>query len=116
MDQGGMTQNRRSNRSHVLLKASLERPEGSVPVLLRNLCEDGALVRGQSLPEAGERVLFHRQGLCVPSRVAWVHKEHAGINFDSPLFPRELLRHVPPPCEAEPSPEFTRRPGFTAIR
>ena len=93
----------------MLLKASLERPSGSVPVILRNLSEDGALVRGLGLPEAGERVLFHRQGLCVPSRVAWVHREHAGINFDSPLFPRELLRHVPPPCEDGPEQQMIER-------
>ena len=111
MDHQSVTQQRRSSRSNVMLKASLERPGGSVSVVLRNLSQDGALVKGEHLPDAGERVLFARQGLCVPSRVAWVHKGHAGICFDSPLFPKELLRHIPAPS-GRPAPEIMRRPGL----
>ena len=111
MDHQSVTQQRRSSRSNVMLKASLERPDASVPVVLRNLSKDGALVKGEALPQAGEKVLFHRQGLCVPSRVAWVHQDHAGICFDSPLFPKELLRHIPAPS-GRPAPEIMRRPGL----
>ena len=106
-----MTQHRRSQRSNVMLQATLELAGASLPVVLRNLSKDGALVRGGELPEAGTRVLFHRQGLSVPSRVAWLHGEHAGIAFDSPLFPREMLRHVPP-TESKPPPDIKRRPGL----
>lgn len=111
MDQPGMAQQRRSSRSNVMLTASLERPGASSSVVLRNLSQDGALVKGGDLPEAGERVLFHREGLCVPSRVAWVHQGHAGICFDSPLFPKEMLRHIPAPT-SRPAPEIMRRPGL----
>ena len=111
MDHQSVTQQRRSSRSNVMLKASLERPGGSMPVVLRNLSQDGALVKGETLPEAGERVLFSRQGLCVPSRVAWVHQGHAGICFDSPLFPKELLRHIPAPSGTQ-APQIMRRPGL----
>ena len=115
MDESGITQNRRSRRSNVLLKATLELPGNSLSVILRNLSQDGALVQGEELPEEGERVLFHRQGLSVPSRVAWAHCNYAGIHFDYPLFPREVLRHVPTP-EAKPlqPPSIQRRPGLGA--
>lgn len=94
-----------------MLHATLEAPGASIPVVLCNLSQDGALVRGSDLPEPGERVVFHRQGLSAPSRIAWLYRQHAGVAFDSPLFPGELMRHVPPPAAAKPPPEIKRRPG-----
>lgn len=112
MDQSWVTQERRSSRSNVMLKATLASRAASWEVVLRNLSQDGALVRAETLPDIGERVLFHRQGLSVPSRVAWVHGEHAGLAFDYPLYPKEVLRHVPA-AGAKPPPNF-KRPGLAA--
>ena len=114
MDESVPNQNRRSRRSNVLLKATLELPGVSLPVILRNLSQDGALVQAEDLPEAGLRVLFHRQGLSVPSRVAWSHCNHAGLEFEFPLFPGEMLRHVPSPATRKPPPPIKKRPGFAA--
>jgi hypothetical protein len=113
MDESGSTQKRRSSRSNVLLKATLESPGASLAVVLRNLSQDGALVQGQCLPEEGSRVLFHRQGLSVPSRIAWCDGNFAGLQFDYPLYPREILRHIPP-MGSKPQPQAAakRRPGF----
>jgi hypothetical protein len=113
MDQSLHSQNRRHRRSNVMLKATLETAGGSLPVLLRNLSQEGALIKAEDLPEAGTRVLFHRDGLSVPSRVAWSHCGLAGIAFDFPLFPKEVLRHIP---ERQPKVEIPlkRRPGFAA--
>lgn len=113
MDASGPTQNRRSRRSNVLLKATLELPGASLPVVLRNLSQEGALVQAEELPEPGMRVLFHRQGLSVPSRVAWAQANYAGIEFEFPLFPGELLRHIPPTPKKVPTP-IKKRPGFAA--
>jgi hypothetical protein len=113
MDQSSPTQNRRHRRSSVLLKATLEVPGDSLPIILRNLSEEGALVQGKRLPEEGARVLFHRQGLSVPSTVAWCQSGHAGLEFDFPLFPREMLRHVPNPQRTSPLPA-KKRPGLRA--
>lgn len=110
MDQSGVIE-RRSSRSNVLLQATLEIPGASLPVILRNLSQDGALVRGQDLPQVGTRVLFHRQGLSVPGHVAWVHIDLAGLAFDEPLFPQEMLRHVPPMGQ-KPPPVDIKRPGL----
>jgi hypothetical protein len=113
MDQSPLTQNRRHRRSNVLLKATLEIPGDSLEVVLRNLSEEGALVKGERLPDAGKRVLFHREGLSVPGRVAWSYAGHAGLEFDFPLFPHEMLRHVPV-AEPKAPPEIKRRPGLAS--
>ena len=110
MDESSLAQNRRHRRSNVMLKATLEVPGDSLSVVLRNLSKDGALVKGNGLPEAGTHVLFHRQGLSVPGKVAWSHASHAGLEFDVPLFPKEMLRHVPA-ADPRPAPEINRRPG-----
>lgn len=114
MDESAFNSNRRHSRANVLLKATLEIPGASLTVVLRNLSQEGALVQGDQLPAIGQRVLFHRQGLSVPSRVAWCHSRLAGIEFDFPLFPRELLRHVPTSERKVPSPLGSRRPGLGA--
>jgi len=49
----------------------------------------------------------------VPSRVAWVQGSYAGLAFESPLFPKELLRHIPPPSASLPPP-VQRRPGLAS--
>ena len=112
MDESLATQNRRSRRSNVMLSATLELPGDSLPVVLRNLSEEGALVKGEGFPKPGTRVLFHRQGLSVPSRVAWTHCQHAGLEFLEPLFPGEMLRHVPTNERKAPPPLMKRRPGL----
>lgn len=105
--------NRRSSRSNVLLKAALEVPGASLEVVLRNLSENGALVQAERLPLPPTRVLFHRQGLSVPGRIAWSHCGFAGLEFDFPLYPKELLRHVPNPMQ-KAVPPIQRRPGFAS--
>jgi hypothetical protein len=112
MDESISVQNRRFRRSNVLLKATLEIPGASIPVVLKNLSQEGALVQGEDLPAEGTRVLFHRQGLSVPSRVAWSHCNLAGLSFDFPLFPREMLRHVPSAERKPPPLDITKRPGL----
>lgn len=111
MDETLPRQNRRHSRSNVFFRATLETSFASVPVMLRNLSQDGALIRGEGLPEEGSRVLFHRDGLCVPSRIAWSHCGHAGLQFDFPLYPKEMLRHVPEP-QRRPEVPIKRRPGL----
>lgn len=111
MDESLLAQNRRHRRSNVMLKATLEVPGDSLSIVLRNLSKDGALVKGNALPAAGTRVLFHRQGLSVPGTVAWSHAGHAGLEFDFELFPKEMLRHVPM-ADPRPAPEISRRPGL----
>lgn len=110
MDLSTSPQNRKTRRSHVLMSASLELSGSSLPVKLRNLSADGALVEGEQLPAEGSLILFRKGELSVTGRVAWAKTRHAGISFDRPLAPAQVLRHIPTP-QRRVTPEF-RRPGL----
>lgn len=112
MDQSSVSQNRRSRRANVLLAASVESTRGELPVRLRNLSADGALIEADSLPRKGEAVLFRRNDIAVAATVAWVLDRHAGLAFDAKLDPDVVLRNVP---SRKPKVELKfRRPGVTA--
>lgn len=110
MDQSGVTQNRRSSRSPVLLSAKVELRGAEVPVILRNLSSEGALIEGAQLPPEGASTRFHRNDLTVEGRIVWVEGRYAGMAFDRQLEREELLRHVPKPRQRI-EPHF-RRPGL----
>lgn len=97
MDESSTSQNRRSRRSNVLMAAYVEHGGATVPVKLRNLSSDGALVEGTTLPPVGTQVRFHKSELALPGHIAWEADKRAGIAFDRPLDPESVLRHVPQP-------------------
>jgi hypothetical protein len=111
MDQSSASQNRKNRRSNVLMSASLELSGTSVPVKLRNLSADGALVQGEKLPVEGASILFRKGDLSMAGTVAWVKGRQAGVSFATKLDPEQLLRHVPVP-RPRVTPTF-RRPGLT---
>ena len=112
MDQSNNPQNRKSRRSNVLMAASLELSGTSLPVKLRNLSSEGALVEGAKLPVEGAAIQFRKGELSVAGRVAWVKGGRAGISFSHNLEPEQVLRHVPAPRPRVHS-DF-RRPGLKA--
>lgn len=112
MDQSNSPQNRKTRRSNVLMSASLELSGTSLPVKLRNLSAEGALVEADTLPVEGASIMFRKGELCVQGRVAWAKTRHAGISFVRKLDPEQVLRHVPAP-RARVNPDF-RRPGLKA--
>ena len=97
MDESSFNQNRRSRRSNVLLAASIEASGAVIPVKLRNLSTEGALIEGESLPVEGSEVVFKRNELCVNSRVAWVMDQQAGVAFTRPIAQEDVLRNIPKP-------------------
>ena len=105
-----MMKNRRSRRSPVLLAATIEVAGEPVAVKLRNLSEEGALIEGNRLPVEGSATFFERNDLRLKSRVVWVHGNYAGVAFDEPLNPEQVLRNVPKP-KPRAQPDF-RRPGL----
>lgn len=111
MDQSAATQNRRSRRSNVLLSATIEFAGKSLPVKLRNLSAEGALLEGVKLPPAGTEVEFIRKELSVPGSVIWGNGRQAGIAFGEQLDREVVLRHIPPP-RPRIQMDF-RRPGLT---
>lgn len=110
MDQSSASQNRKTRRSNVLMSASLELSGTALPVKLRNLSAEGALVEGEKLPVEGASILFRKGDLSMAGTVAWVKGRQAGVNFAQKLDPDQLLRHVPAP-RARVNPTF-RRPGL----
>ena len=105
-----MIKNRRSRRSPVLLAATIEVAGEEVPVKLRNLSEEGALIEGDRLPIEGTTTFFQRNDLRLRSLVVWVHGKYAGVSFDRPLKTEQVLRNVPKP---KPKAEVDfRRPGL----
>ena len=108
------SQNRKSQRSQVLLTATLEHGGGSQAVKLRNLSEEGALVESEKLPIEGTTVHFVRNDLNAPGRVVWVSGRYAGIAFSDKLDPAEVLRHIPAP-RPKIQPRYWR-PGITTTQ
>jgi hypothetical protein len=112
MDESNMNHNRRAQRSNVLLAASIEASGTSLPVKLRNLSTEGALIEGDDLPVEGSEVVFKRNELSVNSRVAWVHGKHAGVAFRRPIAQEDVLRNIPKPRYRVP--EDYRRPALVS--
>ena len=110
MDQSSASQNRKNRRSNVLMSASLELSGTSLPVKLRNLSAEGALVEGDNLPVEGASILFRKGDLSIDGTDAWVKGRQAGVSFAQKLDPEQLLRHVPAP-RPRVTPAF-RRPGL----
>lgn len=105
-----MIQNRRSSRSNVLLAATIEAFGKAIPVKLRNLSTEGALIEGKNLPLEGSKVVFKRNELSVESHVAWVLDDHAGVAFTRTIPPEDVLRNIPTP--RSPPPQKFGRPGL----
>lgn len=110
MDESSFPHGRKSRRSNVLLAASIEVSGAVVPVKLRNLSAQGALVEGEDLPIEGSEILFRRNELKVKGRIAWIHEDQAGVAFKTELQPEEVLRNIPKP-RPRVKPDF-RRPGL----
>lgn len=112
MDESSNSQNRRSRRSNVLMAASIEAAGSSMPVRLRNLSAEGALIEGEDLPIEGTNVLFRKNELAASGQVAWVKGRRAGVAFNTKLDPETVLRHVPQPRPRAKT--SFKRPGLGA--
>ena len=74
MDESSITQNRRSRRSPVLLSATVEFLGRELPVVLRNLSSQGALIEGGQLPPEGALTTFRRKDLVVTGQIVRVER------------------------------------------
>jgi hypothetical protein len=94
----------------VLLAASIEVLGTVMPVKLRNLSSQGALIEGKDLPIEGSEIVFRRNDLKAKGRIAWIHEDQAGIAFNVLLAQEEVLRNIPKP-RPRVVPDF-KRPGL----
>ena len=113
---GAHEDERRSPRSKVFLTAALEWPDRTLPVILRDLSEHGALIETAGPIPTEDEVLFCRKDLRVRGYVAWVRGKSAGISFGRPLKPEVVLRHINRPTPRTIDESAYRRPGVTARR
>ena len=113
MDESSNAQNRRSQRSHMLMTATLEASGREVQVTLRNLSSDGAQVEGSQLPVEGTNLLFRKGDLVAAGSIIWTKGKQAGISFEQKLDPAIVLNHVPPPRPRKTDEDF-RRPGLSS--
>ncbi|MDP9085606.1 MAG: hypothetical protein M3N02_02430 [Pseudomonadota bacterium] len=98
----------------MLLTASIEFSGTALPIKLRNLSSEGALIEADKLPVEGSEVLFRKADLIVAGRIAWVEGKRAGLAFAEKLAPEAVLRHIPAPRPRVQA-DF-RRPGLGSQR
>ena len=75
----------RSVRQAVVLTASALSFDRSSSVLVPDLCESGARLRGRNLPSAGERLLINFGETGLFGTVTWRDGEECGVCFDRRL-------------------------------
>jgi len=88
----------------------LEWPDRSLPVILRDLSEHGALVESGGAIPVNSEVLFCRKDLRVRGYVAWVRGNAAGVSFGRPLKAEVVLRHINRPVARPADESLHRRP------
>jgi hypothetical protein len=88
---GPATGQRKAKRARVLLAARLETPFGDIDARLRDLSQRGALVECLTPPQKGSEVVFTRNTISVPARVAWTAANRVGLEFAYPIDETEVL-------------------------
>ena len=89
---------RRAERVHLFLVATLYFDRVSNPVRVRNLSASGALVEGAVLPPTGTAVMLRRGALEAPGTAVWSEAGKAGLTFNGLLEVADWL----PVKEAKP--------------
>ena len=89
----------RAPRQSSMLRAQLHWPTGSMPVRLRNISADGAMLQaGQDLDEDSDIVLEIPHAAAIPGRVRWCRSKQIGIHFNDVFDLNALIHpddHVP---------------------
>jgi hypothetical protein len=106
--------NERAPRQHLILRGQLHWGSGSMPVRLRNISGQGALVDGTQDLEAGEPVVLELPGgIAVEATVRWCQSKHIGVRFDQPFDPAVLAQgHDEPPAQSNyVKPDYLKSDG-----
>jgi hypothetical protein len=68
-------------RSNFFLSATLVSGGNSIPVRIRNLSADGALIDGSALPDVGCHLRLSRGTLAATGELMWRDKSYGGVRF-----------------------------------
>ena len=85
---------RESARSNVFLAAAIASAGRTLPVRLRNISVQGALIEGDSLPANGAAVRLSRGHLEARGEIAWQNGDYRGLRFDSPVEVQAWVKKV----------------------
>ena len=88
---GPPTGQRRAKRARVLLAARLETHSQDIDARLRDLSQRGALVECLTVPPVGSELVFSRNTIRVPARVAWTAGNRVGLEFAYAIDETEVL-------------------------
>ena len=81
---------RASNRTRVVMSATLLTPAGAAKVRIRDISPTGAQVVGVNGIPGGCDALFKRRSLFAAARVVWADADEAGIQFYRTLNLQEM--------------------------
>lgn len=81
----------RSPRRKTAFKGVLETLLGPVRIAIRNISCTGALIEGEEIPSAGRDGVLKAEGLELFCSVVWSDGARAGLAFDEPLTPEQVL-------------------------
>ena len=87
----GPVSRRASERSRVLLAASVRNAFGDHPVKIRDVSITGALVEAPLVPPSGSRLLLNKGAISVTGTVVWTGSGKYGLQFHETIDPAELL-------------------------
>lgn len=83
---GGATLiDRRDERTHLFIVATVYIGHQSFPVRVRNISPTGALIEGTNLPPVGTEINLRRGQLQASGTVAWTASGKSGLSFNSPV-------------------------------
>jgi hypothetical protein len=101
---------RESERSRVLLAASVKNAFGDHAVKIRDVSSTGALIEAALVPPAGSRLLLSRGTISVMGTVVWTGSGKYGLQFHDSVDPAELL--IPVVAGKKPGPSQPLKPLF----
>ncbi len=86
---------RRHERTHLFLAASLSSKAGSAPVHVRNISASGALIEGSIAPANGEALILKRGSLEAAASIIWKEGRRAGIAFGTSIDVADWMARQP---------------------
>ena len=96
----------RAPRQCLILRGELHMRDGSMPVRLRNISKDGAMLEGtRNIEPPAQIVLELAGGVAIEGRVRWCRSKQIGIHFDGPFDVAVLAR---PPDEEKHQPDYLK--------
>jgi hypothetical protein len=84
-------QQRTDVRSNMFVVAVLYADGGSVPVRIRNMSRNGALIEGAVIPPEASDVRLSRGSLSARGRIAWRREDRAGLQLEDGIDPANWL-------------------------